>query len=200
MTTPEFDPARIFQVLARHDVDYVVIGAMAAMLQGAGPTMTLDVDVAAATAEENRVRLASALKEMEARLRVPAPEDPVEILSFGGASLRLAEQEAWNRPSGDKILLDARMLGSMSVMTFITRFGPFDVLFAPDGAPNYERLRERAVVVARFGVAIRAADVEDLIAIKRATGREKDAAHLTTLIQFLKDQSPLRKKQGGRDD
>ena len=43
MSTPEFDPARILQVLARHDVDYVVIGAMAAMLQGAGPTMTLDV-------------------------------------------------------------------------------------------------------------------------------------------------------------
>ncbi|HZK49941.1 MAG TPA: DUF6036 family nucleotidyltransferase [Actinomycetota bacterium] len=176
MTTPEFDPARIFQVLAHHDVDYVVIGAMAAMLQGAGPTMTLDVDVAAATAEENRVRLASALKEMEARLRVPAPEDPVEIP------------------------LDARMLGSMKVMTFITRFGPFDVLFAPDGAPTYERLRERAVEVTRFGVAIRAAGVEDLIAMKRATGREKDAAHLTTLIQFLKDRALPGKKQGRRDD
>ncbi|MEO8323425.1 MAG: hypothetical protein ABI571_04715, partial [Actinomycetota bacterium] len=114
------------------------------------------------TAEENRQHLATALKEMDARLRAPDPEDAVEIP------------------------LDARMLASASVMTFVTRFGPFDVLFTPAGAPPYEELRARAVEVSRFGVPIRVADVRDIVAMKRATGREKDAAHLTTLLEFLK--------------
>ncbi|HZJ51553.1 MAG TPA: hypothetical protein VFF07_12125 [Actinomycetota bacterium] len=165
MSSSRFDPEQIFQVLADNDVDYVVIGAMAAMLQGAGLATTLDVDVTAATDEHNRERLALALKAMDARLRVPDPEDAVEVP------------------------LDAGMLASAVVMTFVTRFGPFDVLFAPAGAPPYEELRERASVVTRFGVAIRVADVEDIVQMKRAAGREKDAAHLTTLIDFLKGRS-----------
>lgn len=169
MSSPRFDPAQIFQVLADNDVDYVVIGAMAAMLQGADLAMTLDVDVTAATDEHNREHLAMALMALEARLRVPDPEDAVDIP------------------------LDARMLASAAVMTFVTRFGPFDVLFAPAGAPPYEELRGRASVVTRFGVTIRVADVEDIVAMKRATGREKDAAHLTTLIEFLKGRSGSRR-------
>ncbi|MDQ3659573.1 MAG: hypothetical protein M3454_00630 [Actinomycetota bacterium] len=175
MSSPKFEPERIFQALARHDVDYVVIGAMAATLQGAGLTMTLDVDVTVASSGKNRERLAAALNEMKARLRVTDPEDAVQIP------------------------LDARMLARVEVMTFVTSFGPFDVLFAPAGAPPYERLRERAIELTRFGVVIRVANVEDLISMKRATGREKDANHLTTLIEFLKGR-PVSGRKAKKDE
>lgn len=71
-------------------------------------------------------------------------------------------------------------------MTLTTRFGPFDVLFAPSGAPPYEELRRRAAEVAPFRLAFRVASIEDLIAMKRAAGREKDAAHLAVLLEFLR--------------
>ncbi|MGH2806866.1 MAG: hypothetical protein ACRDKT_06295 [Actinomycetota bacterium] len=163
MNSPRFDPSRIFQVLTKHEVDYVVIGAMAAVLQGAGLTTTLDVDVAAAMGETNRERLAAGLDELGARLRLPDPEETV------------------------KVPLDARMLANVSVMTFVTDFGPFDLLFTPAGAPPYEELKARATKVTRFGVDIRVAAVEDIIAMKRAAGRKKDAIHLTILLDFLRD-------------
>lgn len=95
-----FDPPTIFKVLAAHEVEYVLIGAMAAMLQGAGLAETADVDIAPAPAEENRTKLAAALREMAARLRIGGNEEPVAVT------------------------LDARTFKGISVMTFVTSFGP----------------------------------------------------------------------------
>ncbi len=39
-----FDPSRIFEVLAQHEVAFVLIGALAARLQGF-PRMTADADI-----------------------------------------------------------------------------------------------------------------------------------------------------------
>lgn len=164
MSEHVFDPERIFQILGRHDVDYVVIGAMAAILQGVALTTTLDVDVTASVDVDNRERLAAALREMDARLRVPDPEESVELP------------------------LDARMLASATVMTFITRLGPFDVLFDPAGAPPYEELRGRAHELERSGTSIRVADIRDVVSMKQATGREKDAAHLRVLLDHIDER------------
>lgn len=162
----EFAPEKIFHVLDRHDVDYVVIGAMAAVLQGAGLKETLDVDIAAATTRENRTQLAEALQAMDARLRLGIGEEPIEVS------------------------IDERMLSRVSVMTLLTKHGPFDVLFDPAGAPPYDQLRARAQVVTRFGVTFRVADVEDVIAMKMAAGREKDTAHLVVLRDYLRNRKP----------
>jgi hypothetical protein len=159
----------------RNSVDYVVIGAMAAMLQGAGSAMTLDVDVPAATDTANRERLAAALKDMDAKLRVSDPDEAVEIP------------------------LDAWMLVSASVMTFVTRFGPLDA-YLRRRAPTLEGLRARPTEVTRFGVSIRVADVEDVVAMKRATDREKDAAQLTTLVEFLMDRPAMAQEGTENDD
>ena len=39
-----FDPICLFEVLAAHDVDFIVIGGMAAVLHGS-PTVTVAADV-----------------------------------------------------------------------------------------------------------------------------------------------------------
>lgn len=157
------DERKILEVLVDHGVDFVVIGATAAILQGAPISATLDLDVTAATTKRNLQRLAAALRDLDASLRLPDPDEHVEML------------------------LDARMLETLSVVTLMTRFGPFDVLFAPSGSPAYAELKANAVEVAPFGLLVRVASIEDLISMKRAAGREKDAAHLEVLLEFLED-------------
>ena len=158
------DTDAILKILVDHGVDFVVIGASAAILQGAPIAATLDLDVSAATNAKNRGRLAAALQELDARLRVPDVDEGI-----------LAR-------------LDARMLAGVSVVTLVTRYGPFDLLFAPAGAPDYSELKKRAVEVRPFGVGFRVASIEDLIAMKRAAGRETDAAHIAVLLDYLAEQ------------
>lgn len=158
----ESDSEAILKVLVDHGVDFVVIGASAAILQGVPIAATLDLDVTAARTKANLTRLDGALQDLDARLRLPDPEEKVEAP------------------------LDAQMLAGLSVVTLTTRFGPFDLLFAPSGAPPYEELKQRAAEVAPFHLAFRVASIEDLIAMKRAAGREKDASHLTALFEFLR--------------
>lgn len=77
-------------------------------------------------------------------------------------------------------------------MTFETRFGPFDISFVPDGTDGYEDLRENARFVERFGVQIPVAAVRDIARSKRAAGREKDAAHLQILLDFMDEEGDGR--------
>lgn len=133
------------------------------MLQDIPIPETLDIDVMPQRERKNLKALANALKEMEARLRVPGDSDGVELP------------------------LDERTFRDVSTLTFVTRFGPLDVLFEPSGAPDYADVEARAVLLQRFGLEIAVASVDDLIAMKRATGREKDAAHLTILLEFMRD-------------
>ena len=156
----------VIECLDRHGVSYVVIGGVAAMLQDVPIAETLDVDVVPERNTKNLKALANALKEMEARLRVPGDPDGVEIP------------------------LDERTFRDVSTLTFVTRFGPFDILFEPSGAPAYEDLENRALVLRRFDRDIAVASIADLIAMKRSTGREKDAAHLTILLEFARDRPP----------
>jgi len=152
---------KILECLDRHGVSYVVIGGVAAMLQDVPIPETLDVDVVPEREPKNLNALAAALGEMDARLRVPGD------------------------PDGVAIPLDERTFKNISTLTFVTRFGPFDILFEPSGAPGYAELQEHALVLERFGIEIAVASLDDLMAMKRSTGREKDAAHLLILEEYL---------------
>ena len=56
----EFDPIQILQVLARHNVRFVVLGGFAAWMQGA-PVVTADVDIVYEATPENIEALLAAL-------------------------------------------------------------------------------------------------------------------------------------------
>lgn len=62
----ELDPEKLLRVLVEHRVEFCVIGAVAAWLQG-NPTVTLDLDVMPRRELENADRLAAALNELGAR-------------------------------------------------------------------------------------------------------------------------------------
>ena len=70
--------------------------------------------------------------------------------------------------------------------------GPFalDLIHAPDGIENFEAAKSRSVLEAgRFPVA----SIDDIIASKRATGREKDLNDIRRLEQFRSEYQ--RRKQ-----
>ena len=73
--------------------------------------------------------------------------------------------------------------------------GPFDVdlVFAPDGIGSFAQARERAVREGIFPVA----NLRDIIASKRASGRQKDVIELPLLesfrVEYEKRNAPLLK-------
>ena len=69
---------------------------------------------------------------------------------------------------------DGRTLKRTRVLTLETPIGLIVLLAQPDGAPDYERLRERATREVIGGVEVRVASLDDLIAMKKAAGRPKD--------------------------
>jgi hypothetical protein len=60
------DPERLLRTLVEHEVEFCVIGAVAAWLQG-NPSVTLDVDVMPRRDVDNADRLAAALNRLGAR-------------------------------------------------------------------------------------------------------------------------------------
>jgi hypothetical protein len=156
------DLAAIIRTLQKHRVKFVVIGALAGLLQGVPLTRTLDVDIVPEASKENRRRLAAALRDMDATLRLP---DPSEIVA---------------------IPLDEHTFDNIQSMTLTTMFGPLDVLFKPEGTEGYEDLVLRATTVEDAGVAVPVISVEDLMLSKQAAGRPKDLEHLLVIERHLR--------------
>ena len=124
--------------------------------------MTHDLDIAYARDRDNLERLAAALQKLGARLR--------------GA------------PADVPFVLDAKTLEAGAHFTFETDQGPLDVLDRPDGSPAYEELKRRAgapLIVSGFPVAV--ASLDDLIAMKEATGRPRDVV-VASELRMLADE------------
>jgi predicted nucleotidyltransferase len=154
-----FRADEILRTLARHQVDFVVIGGLA--VQGHGYIRnTYDLDVIVAPTILNATRLSEALADLEAELRVP-----------GGLSLA-----------------DPHQLRSAPLISTVTRFGLLDVVHVEHvaGAPkSYEALRDSALVIPYQGIEVSVAGLSDLIRMKRAAGREQDLADIEALTRDL---------------
>jgi hypothetical protein len=161
---PPHDLGRLVEVLDRHRVDYLLVGGVAALAYGANRP-TEDADCVVRRERSNLDRLAAALRELDARLRVAG----------------LSDEEARRLP----VQIDAAALESAGMTTWMTDAGPFDVLAGLEGADGrlvpYEELVERATVVEGHGVAIRIAGLDDVIAAKERASRPKDAEALPEL-------------------
>jgi hypothetical protein len=157
---PDLDPSPIFAALERHGVRYIVIGAVAAIAQGY-PLNTGDLDVTPARDPGNLERLAAALVELEARIRVP------------------------NDPAGVEFPIDGDYLSRADSWTLRTPYGDLDVLFVPAGTRGYDDLRRQAVSFDIEGTPTPMAALIDLIRMKEAAGRPKDLAQLPALKQTL---------------
>ena len=150
----KFDPLAILQVLHSNEVDFVVIGGIAAAAHGS-PSVTQDLDVCHSREKESLERLATALLEMKARLRGAPKEVP--------------------------FLLDAKTLEMGDHFTFTTVHGNFDCLGHPAASSGYEDLAAGADLIDFDGLRVAVASLDDLIRMKRASARPKDRAELEIL-------------------
>jgi len=156
--------------LEQHRVDYVLIGGFAAQQHGA-MRRTEDIDVTPATDLDNLERLAAALKQMHARIRV---NDIPEGLPFDTS---------------------AEALRGVKMLNLRTPHGDFDLAFDPAGIAGYADLARSCTFRDIDGIAVAVASLEDIIRSKTAAGRRKDEQALPELRELAAARNTLGASQ-----
>lgn len=155
----------MLDVLARHGVEYVVIGGFGVELHDVAVPPTRDVDITPATDPSNLDRLAAALDDLGARFRVP-DGPPAGVAIPGGVT--------------------AEWLAGMVTLTLVTDAGPLDVSLVPDGTTGYDDLILGASELEFENRKVPVAALEDIIRSKEAAGRVKDILVLPALRAHLR--------------
>jgi hypothetical protein len=159
-TVNPLDPERLIAVLAAHDVRYVLIGALGARLHGF-PRLTADADITPARDAENLEHLASALRELGARVFT---ESVPEGLAFDFTAKSLARADLWN---------------------LVTAAGRLDIAFVPAGTTGYDDLARGAVRFDVNGAVLHVARLEDIIRSKIAADRPQDRQDVAVMRELL---------------
>ncbi|AIE84778.1 hypothetical protein [Fimbriimonas ginsengisoli] len=156
------DLPALLKALSAAELKCVLIGGMAVILHG-GAIITGDTDLAISFDSENRRRVVEAL----------APLNPRPV--------RLAPGAAW--------VWDEKCIrGPWSL--FQTDAGRLDLVVQLPGVDNFDGLWERSEVVTVAGYPVRLASLDDLIALKSSSEREKDRLHVMELMALkrLRDE------------
>lgn len=114
-SAPNFE--KLLRILAEHEVEFIVVGGVSAVLQGA-PVAMFDLDIVHRRTAENITRLLTALQTLEARYRLR--EDGVLV------------------PSRSDLESEGHQL-------LMTNQGPLDVLGAIGTNRSYEDILELAI-------------------------------------------------------
>jgi hypothetical protein len=167
-----FDPLRALRTFNDHGVSYVLIGGYASSVLGA-PIITNDVDVCYERTPENMDRLAAALQELHATLRVAGVDEELPFI------------------------LDGRTIAAGDSFTFRTDAGDLDILGTPSGTGGFRDLDADATSYdLGEGLIVRVVSLDDLIRMKEAASRPKDEAHLHVLAA-LKQRIEERSRREG---
>jgi hypothetical protein len=165
MRTP-LDPLEALRTLVRHEVEFIVIGGLAATFQGA-PVVTFDLDVVHRRTEENVERLLGALADLDAYYREHEDRRPTP-------------EANWLLRAGHHLLN--------------TRCGHLDLLGAVTEQRDYEALLPHTESFdIGEGLQARILTLEMLIQLKEELHRDKDRAVLPTLRHTLKQREALRR-------
>ena len=149
------DLRALLETLTRHDVRFVIVGAVAVAAHGY-VRGTADLDIVPDDDRANLKRLRAALVEL-------------------GSTLPLAE----NRPFDPA--RDAAALESHKNVTLDTRLGGLDVMQRTPGIPTYDELDREAIQSDLMGVPVRVCSLRHLRAMKDAAGRPQDLLDLSNL-------------------
>lgn len=147
----------ILSVLVRHEVEFIVVGGVAAILEGV-PIATFDLDIVYHRTDENDPRLAAALRELNALYKDPA---------------------------GRRIVPDLTKLATIKFHLLRTDLGPLDVLRRIGNELTYDELFDRSFDYEVGGLRLRVLDLETIIESKEFADREKDRAVLPILRRTL---------------
>ena len=160
------DVSGLLRVLAEHDVDFMVVGGVCAVIHGA-PVSTFDLDIVPERSDDNVTRLVRALASIDAVHRDLA---------------------------GRSIAPDASRLRGPGHNLFMTRSGPLDVLGTIGRDRDFATLTSRSRPIDfGDGLTVRVLDLDALIDVKREVARDKDLATLPVLVRTLEER---RRREG----
>jgi hypothetical protein len=165
---PALDPSGLLGVLVQNDVHFVVIGGVAGTLHGS-TTLTADLDILFERDASNLDRLAKVLVELHAVRR--------------------------DLPDGVKAPIDARALRNGTMFLLSTDLGELDIIAeTASGGFTYEQIVPTAERM-RIGreLVVLVAALDELIRMKRATGRPKDRIEVETLAALLGKRTRARR-------
>jgi hypothetical protein len=156
---PKFKEA--LEVLSGHCVDFIVVGGVAAVLEGA-PVSTFDLDIVHERSPTNVARLLSALTDLDAHYR-----------DLSGRVLRP----------------EARALEGEGHHLLLTRCGPIDVLGQIGLRRGYQDLIADSITRPLGDTTVCVLGLEALIRAKVEAGRDKDRAMIPILRRTLEERT-----------
>ncbi len=152
------DLSAILEGLVEAGIEFILVGGLAAVVQGA-PITTLDVDIVHNRSSENIIKLLTFLKSIN-------------------AFYRRQDDKVIEPREGD--------ISGMGHSLFATRFGPLDVLGAIEEGKTYEDLLRNTVEIEFRGHTIRVLDLKTLVELKRASQEPRDKQRLPVLEETLR--------------
>lgn len=155
---PSHSLTDIVLALADGGVEFILVGGLAAVAQGATMT-TFDVDIVHGRSEDNIDRLLAVLTGLDAYYR--------------------------GRPGGELLPPDRRALAGPGHSLLMTSLGPLDVLGEIEGHRSYVELIDHTESVSFAGRAVRVLSLEMIVQLKRASSHPKDVRALPILEAAL---------------
>lgn len=151
---------RLLRVLEQSKSDFIIVGGLAAVLNGA-PVQTYDLDIVYSRSTENIKRLLEVLASLDAIFRI--------------------QPDRHLRPT-------ASHLSGSGHLNLLTRYGPLDLLATIGTNLTYEQLLSHCSEMGIGEEArVKVLDLETLIELKEQLATEKDLAVLPILRQTLKE-------------
>jgi hypothetical protein len=155
------DFKRLLEALVNGNVEFVIIGGVAATAHGSAH-ITVDLDIVYRRTPENIERFSHALEPLAPYLR--------------GA------------PEGLPFRFDAATIRRGLNFTLVTSAGDLDALGEATGGGTFEALLPRSETRLLFGLEVHFVDLETLIHLKRAAGRPKDLERIAELEAIAEER------------
>ena len=152
------DLSALLEGLIEADIKFVLVGGLAAVIQGA-PVTTMDVDIVHSQSPENISKLFDFLKSI-------------------GAFYRRIDDRVMEPNMED--------LAGMGHALFATRLGPLDVLAAIEEGKVYDDLLEDTIEIEFRGHVLRVLGLKTLIELKKASKNTEDKRRLPVLEETLR--------------
>lgn len=148
----------ILEGLLQAEVDFILVGGLAAVIQGA-PVTTLDVDIVHSRKDENIAKLFVFLNSINAIYR---------------------------RPDDKTIKPKSEDFAGTGHTLLSTRLGPLDVLASIEQGQTYESLIGNTVEIDFRGYTLRVLDIKQMIKLKKGSKHPTDRQRIPVLEETLR--------------
>lgn len=152
------DLSQLLEKLCASGVEFILVGGLAAVIQGS-PITTMDVDIVHNRTPDNIKRLVSFLENAEAMYRRP----------------------------DDKIIKPvAADFSGMGHILLTTRMGPLDILSFIEDRKTYEELIGHTMKIPFRGYTLRVLDLKTMLELKRSSDDPENQHRIAILEETIR--------------